>query len=106
MVQRDRRDDRQCRMRNNIGRVNAAAQSDFEEERVRGMLGEEQKRRRRRDLKKSDWLAAIGVLMFWLNTPAYNVTYVWFCLAVAAVLPAHLARQGRAAELAEGGTRA
>jgi hypothetical protein len=43
-------------------------------------------------------LAAVAALAFWLNTPAYNVTYVWFCFAVAAVLPAHLAAADAAAD--------
>jgi hypothetical protein len=36
-------------------------------------------------------LATVAVLAFWLNTPAYNFSYLWFCLAPAAVLPTHAA---------------
>jgi hypothetical protein len=44
-------------------------------------------------------LAVVAVVMFWLNTPAYNFSYLWFALSTAAVMPRLMAAEdGRSAE--------
>ena len=56
MIDRYRRDDRQCGPCDDIGRIDASAEADFQQKHVRRSLGKEQERRRRRDLEKRDRL--------------------------------------------------
>jgi hypothetical protein len=66
MIDRDRRDDAGQRPPDHIGRVDPAAEPDLEQDNVGGMFGEQQKRRRRRDLEKGDGRAGVGAR----NAPA------------------------------------
>ena len=64
MVERHRRDADGGRFRDHIGRVEVAAEPDFQDQRVGGMAREGEKRRRRGDLEKGDRRAGIGALAF------------------------------------------
>jgi O-Antigen ligase len=43
------------------------------------------------DLRLGTALAFLAVFASWLNQPSYNFSYLWFCLALASVLPGRLA---------------
>ena len=62
VVDRDRRDGREQRLRHDIGRVEPSPQARLEQQKIGWRLGEGEKCRRRRDLEQRDQLSVIGGL--------------------------------------------
>ena len=59
MVERNRRDDGQRRLWNDVGRVEPAAEANFKQKHVGRCLGEGEKGRCRRDLELCDVVAVV-----------------------------------------------
>ena len=64
MIHRDRRDRAGDRLVDHVGRVEPAAETDFEQRDVGGRAREQQERRRGLDLEHGDRLVAVGALAF------------------------------------------
>ena len=64
MIHRHRRDRRQCRTRDHIGRIQPAAQAVFQQKHIGGRARKCNEGSRRSDFKKGDFLAGVGVFAF------------------------------------------